>query len=405
MGWQAVESRRRYRSHRAVDRFATTMMDDWELEGIPSYVPVQRLTLGDQQRLEIVRACARRPRLLILDEPTAALGAPAVKWLHAQLAKLIDAGTCIVYISHRLEEIRSSCSDITVLRDGRCVGAVDDPQGVPDAKIVRMIAGREIERLEAGEKVAARPGAKVRLEARSLTVGRVLSEVSLKLSEGEILGVAALEGSGQRELFLTLFGATRPDGGSLSLDGQPARFRTPRDAVAAGVALVPEDRKSGGLLLESSNTSNVVLASLKKFQRFGFFRSRAARSLTVGILQSLAVKYSSPDERVGALSGGNQQKVVLAKWLAAESQIFLMYDPTRGVDPATKIDMYTRIRELANEGRSILLYSSEMEEVLYLSTRILVMYRGRIVREFANLPVADEEVVSAMLGLTGGDSS
>ena len=236
-------------------------------------------------------------------------------------------------------------------------------------------------------------------------MGRVLSEVSLKLSEGEILGVAALEGSGQRELFLTLFGATRPDGGSLSLDGQPARFRTPRDAVAAGVALVPEDRKSGGLLLESSNTSNVVLASLKKFQRFGFFRSRAARSLTVGILQSLAVKYSSPDERVGALSGGNQQKVVLAKWLAAESQIFLMYDPTRGVDPATKIDMYTRIRELANEGRSILLYSSEMEEVLYLSTRILVMYRGRIVREFANLPVADEEVVSAMLGLTGGDSS
>jgi ribose transport system ATP-binding protein len=276
---------------------------------------------------------------------------------------------------------------------------IEDPQHVGEREVIRMIAGREVDQLEARPTPSLRADARVELEVRSLRVGRQIVDLSMHLREGEVLGIAALEGSGQRELFLALFGAVPLDAGTVLVHGRPVRIRSPREAVAAGLALVPEDRKAGGLLLDSSLVTNVSLASLSRFSRLGLFRSQVARRRTLELLSALAVKYTSADDRAGALSGGNQQKVVLAKWLAAESRVFLMYDPTRGVDPATKLDMYSRIRELADQGRSILFYSSEIEEVLNLSTRILVMYRGKIVRAYSQLPVSEEEVVSAMLGM------
>ena len=401
MGWHAREDRRWIRSHRTLDQLAEVIMQEWELDGIRAYSLVHRLSLGSQQQLEIVRACARRPRLLILDEPTAALGAPAVEWLFRQLEKLRRAGTCIVYISHRLNEVRLSCSDITVLRNGRQVGTVEEPEEVPEGEIIRMIAGREIEDLERSPMPPPRPDAKPVIEARSVSVGRTVLDVSFELREGEVLGVAALDGSGQRELFLALFGAMPFDGGEVDVDGSRVRFGSPKEAVDAGLALVPEDRKSGGLLLDSSLTANIALASLGKFQRLGFFRGKSARRESLKLLASLGVAYSSVDVRAGTLSGGNQQKIVLAKWLAANSRVFLMYDPTRGIDPGTKRDIYAQLRNLVDQGRSMLFYSTELEEVLNLSHRILVLYRGRVVREFDELPVKEEEIVAAMMGIVG----
>lgn len=399
MGWQAKGQRQWYRSHRILDATAEAIMAEWSLEGISPFSLVGRLSLGSQQQLEIVRGCARRPRLLILDEPTAALGAPAVEWLFSQMRKLRDAGACIVYISHRLNEVRLSCTDITVLRDGKCVAVFETPRDVPERDVVRAIAGRTIVALERSRESAPRQGASVAIEAESMSVGSQVKDVSFQLREGEILGVAALEGSGQRELFLALFGALGVNSGALKVGGRRVQFSSPRDAVKAGIALVPEDRKAGGLLLDSSLVSNVALASLSKWQRFGFVRGRPARCVTVNLLDSLAVSYASSNDRAGGLSGGNQQKVVLAKWLAADSKMFLMYDPTRGVDPATKLDMYAQLRRLVREGRSVMLYSTELDEILNLSDRIIVLYRGRLVVEFNELPVKEEEVVSAMMGI------
>lgn len=398
MGWQAKPGIKGLTSNIALERRASAVLADWGIHDIKPSRPVEQLSLAQQQRLELVRAFARARSLLLLDEPTAALTGPGVEWLFSQIRRVTEIGLCVVYISHRLDEVRTICSELTVLSDGRSVGTLADPAHAPEREVVRMMAGgHSIERVTEAAPDPRPPG-DVQLATESLSLTGAYSDISLAVRSGEILGIAALEGSGQHELLLTLFGALRPTSGQMSVAGRRTRLRNPAEAVRKGIALIPEDRKAGGLLLDSSSTVNTVLPSLPRFTRFGFYRQRQARAKAAAVLKQMQVKLGSLDERVGALSGGNQQKVVLAKWLLAGSKTFLMYDPTRGVDLDTKEDVYRKLRELAAGGAAIIFYSTDIEEVLQLSTRVLVMYRGGIKVEFEPGSVDRAKVVAAMVG-------
>jgi ABC-type sugar transport system ATPase subunit len=401
MGWQAEPTSKWLTSHRALERRATALLAHWGIHGIDAFRPVEQLSLAEQQRLELVRAFSRARSLLLLDEPTAALTEPGVEWLFSQIRKVTERGLCVVYISHRLDEVRTICSELTVLSDGRSVGTLADPASASPQEVVKMMAGgRSIGRITAAAPDPRPPG-DVQLAAEALSFVGAYHDVTLAIRSGEILGIVALEGSGQRELFLSLFGALRPTSGQLSVAGRQMRLRNPAQAVRHRIALIPEDRKAGGLLLDSSSTVNMVLPSLPVFTRVGFYRYRLARERAGTWLQRMQVKFGSLEDRVGALSGGNQQKVVLAKWLLAGSQTYLMYDPTRGVDLETKDEIYIKLRELAADGAAILLYSTDIEEVLQLSTRLMVMYRGRIKAEFDPAKANRAHLVAAMVGSEG----
>jgi ribose transport system ATP-binding protein len=377
---------------------AREILEEWDLTGVDPDVPVGGLSLSVRQQIELVRVLSRKAPVVLLDEPTAALGAVQVEWLFRQVNRLRDAGGTVVFISHRMGEVREICDEVTVLRSGHEV-ATFGTSSATDDEVVEMMIGRSVETVmaETGPEPAV---GKAVLAVDELTAEPGLRGATFTLREGEILGVAALQGHGQFELFTSLFGARRATGGTISVDGKPLRLRSPHDAIhkGLGINLIPEDRKAEGVLLNMSGLANVTLPHVSAYSRFGLLNKRAERADAKQVFKQLNVRMSALDDDVSSLSGGNQQKLVLGKWMLTGSHIMLMYDPTRGVDIGTKTEIFTMMREFARDGKAIVFYSTDIEELLALSNRIIVLYRGRVVAELSREQSTRNSVLSAMLG-------
>jgi ribose transport system ATP-binding protein len=353
---------------------------------------VGNLSLAQQQIVEIVKAVSRRPRIVFMDEPTSALAEHSVLWLFGLIKRLRDERACIVFTSHRWNEIKGIADRITVFRNGEWVATSKAVDLSEDAAVERMTGQRL-------DVLFPKPTPLVS-QNQSLAVtalcAKGLPEISFEARTGEVLGIGGLAGQGQRELFLTLFGVNARAGGTVRVDGRETRIRSPHDAIRAGIALIPEDRKTEGLLLPLSVRQNLALAVLERLSRGGFVRRAAEDELVGSMVTSLAIKTPTPGQRVGALSGGNQQKVLIGRWLLTDARVLLLYDITRGVDVATKRDIYVLIRRLSEEGRTILLYSTDTEEIAHLCHRVLIMREGRVVSELRDT-LTPEAIVAAAI--------
>ena len=378
---------------RAMERDGEAMLAGLGIHHIDPLALVQDLPLAERQIVEIVRAITQDPSILFLDEPTSSLMEREVAWLFGQIRRLRAAGTAIVFTSHRWNEIVSIADRITVCRGGTNVGTFTE---IGEDEAVTLMTGRRV-----GSQYPPRPPApagETALAVRNLS-GEGVHDVSLELRKGEILGIGGLAGHGHRELFFMLFGAQQPTGGEIRLDGKPVRIASPRAAVrtGSGIALVPEDRKTEGLLLAMSVRDNMSLTILSRIASVGVIRQATEQRLCRGIMEMLKVRAAGLASPVGALSGGNQQKVLLGRWLLADCRTLLLYDVTRGVDAATKHEIYELMTRLAGEGRSIMFYSSDAEELAHQAHRVLVLREGRIAAELDGTGLTAEDIVAAAM--------
>jgi rhamnose transport system ATP-binding protein len=378
---------------RTMRRKAQEILDSLEIYDLDVDSKVGSLTVGKRQRVEIAKALSLNARILIMDEPTAALTEADVQRLFGIVRLLRERGVGIIYISHRMEEVFTLTDRVTVLRDGHYVGT-KPVQDVSSDELIEMMVGRTIENLF--PKLDTKIGQPV-LEVRNLWNKPLCRDVSFTVRAGEIVGLAGLVGSGRSELAQTIFGFTPAQSGEILLNGEPIRMRTPADAMKHGIAYVPEDRGTQGLIREMRIRENVSLAVLKTLTQSGFIDNRQERDLANKAIQQLSIRAYSAEQAVNKLSGGNQQKVVVSKWLASNPKLLIMDEPTRGVDVGAKSEIHRLISELAAQGLAILMISSELPEVLGMSDRVLVMREGRIVAEFDRKDATQQNVVSAMM--------
>lgn len=355
---------------------------------------VSSLSLGHQQMVEIAKAVSTNAQVLIMDEPTSSLSQGETDQLYRVVKQLRAQGVAIVYISHRLGEVKELADRVLVLRDGQNAGQLAREEINHDA-MVRLMVGRDLER----HHRACHARGKARLEVRGLRTGaNPRQALNFMLRPGEIVGLAGLVGSGRTELLRVLFGIDPALSGEILVDDQPVRIDNPQAAIRAGLALVPEDRKQQGVILDMAINENVVLPSLRRQGRSGFRQRKTEDSLAQRMATQLRVKAPHLDQRVQFLSGGNQQKIVLAKWLALEPKVLLLDEPTRGIDVGAKQDIYQLLDELAARGMAIFFASSEMEEVLRLSDRALVMHQGCIRGELAREDLSEEGIMHLATG-------
>jgi ribose transport system ATP-binding protein len=352
---------------------------------------VGNLSTAYWQLTEIAKALAENARVLIMDEPTASLAKHEADSLFELVERLKAQGIAIIYISHRMDEVYRIADRITILRDGRHLFTKSLGEVTP-AQIVEGIVGREIEEEVLTPQERSTPAeAEPLLEARNLRAGRRVQDISFRLHAGEILGLAGLMGSGRTELARCLFGVDRLDGGQILLRGQPIDVSNPREATAAGIALIPEDRRDQGLVLEHSVRDNLLLPLLGRLKRGPLLNDREGRSLARSLIERFDIKVANPARPVRLLSGGNQQKVVIAKWLGTEPDILVMDEPTAGVDIGTKSEILQMIRGLADAGKGVIVISSELPELLAVSDRIVILRNGSVMRELDRRDVPDEE--------------
>jgi rhamnose transport system ATP-binding protein len=361
--------------------------------GLDPTARVESLRVAEQQKVEILRAIARNARLIVMDEPTAALARDESERLIQVIRRLSASGTAIVFVSHYLDEVLSVCDRVTVMRNGRIVRTAPAAQE-NEQSLVQAMIGREVT-LEYPEKAPPPESAPVVLEVEHLSRAGVLEDISLSLRAGEIVGVAGLVGSGRTELVRALIGVDRTDGGDVRLDGKPVRLRGPRQAARHGIVMLPEDRKQQGLVMIRPVRENLTLPSLNDLARAGFVSRRSEEALTRELAREFDIRARSLDAPVVTLSGGNQQKALFAKWLARTPRVLLADEPTRGVDVGAKRQIHQLIARLAGEGMAVLLISSELEEVLGLAHRVLVMRRGHVVAEYASEQATMDRVLAA----------
>jgi ribose transport system ATP-binding protein len=353
---------------------------------------VADLTVAMQQMVEIARALSLNTEVLIMDEPTAALTDTEIGALFDIIRQLRAHGVGIVHISHRLEELKLIADRVTVMRDGRYVDTVRTDEA-PIDRIITMMVGRTI--YEATPELPEAPSQEVVLEVRNLNRGRAIRDVSFQLHRGEILGIAGLVGAGRTEVARAIFGADQLDSGDILLNGKKVDLRSPRHAVSHGIAYLSEDRKQYGLALGLDLEVNTVLASFEKFLgALGWVRPDRTRATAERQVRSLSIKTPNLQQKVRNLSGGNQQKVVLGKWLTADSNVLMFDEPTRGIDVGAKSEIYRLLNTLAKEGKSIIMISSELPEVLRMSHRILVMCEGRITGELKAGEATQEAIMN-----------
>ena len=358
--------------------------------------PVGELSIAEQQLVEIARALAFSAELIIMDEPTSPLSEHETTRLFQTISQLKARGVSVVYISHRLKEIHQVADRVTVLRDGRHIATRQISETTTD-NLVRYMVGRELSEQFSENK--ARADGEEALRVEGLTASGKFSDISFSVRRGEIVGLAGLVGAGRTELVETLFGAGQVESGEIYLDGQVVTINTPMDAVRHRLALVADDRKAKGLVLGGSVRFNVALAAPRRFARFGMFLNSAReKEVAKDQARELHLKTPSVEQHVMYLSGGGQQKVVLAKWLSADSKVFILDEPTRGIDVGSKAEIYDLIRRLAQRGVAVLLVSSELEEILNLADRILVMHRGRISGELSREEATDELIMQLATG-------
>jgi ribose transport system ATP-binding protein len=389
-------------SERAARHDAARVLEEWEVSDIDVQAPVRELSLANKQKVEIVRALSRPHRLLILDEPTSALGQVDVEWLFRQGRRVQqERGVTVIFVSHRLSEVRSLCDSVTVLRNGARAGVAKSAE-TSDATIIQMMIGESLVELYPPPPEALPQRREDALTGRALVSGDRLRGVSFDLRWGEILGVAGLQEHGQRDFFLTLFGATRLDAGEIRVGGKPVKLRSPRDAIRAGlgISLVPEERSTEGAFLRLTGRANVTMPSLRRFSTLGWISGRKERRAVLEALRRLDISERALVEPVEAFSGGNQQKIVIAKWLVADSRILLMYDPTRGVDVRTKSEIFHLMRDFAEDGGAVLYYSTDLDEIVNLCDRAIVFYRGRIAAQLTRDALSSENLLTSVLGGT-----
>jgi ribose transport system ATP-binding protein len=325
----------------------------------------------------------------VLDEPSAVLGDAELKGLFALIRRLADKGVAFIYISHRLNEVFEITDRVTVMKDGRVVANEATRDLTPD-RLVRLMVGRELAEMVPRDGHSA--GAEA-LSVRGLTRRGVLHGIDLSVRAGEILGIAGLAGAGRTEVLRAIHGADPIDAGQVEVFGRPVRIRSPRDAIALGIGLLTEDRKADGLLLLQSLAFNVTITRISEVAPRGMVEGARERRTVQGYVERLAIRSSGPAARVRDLSGGNQQKVILAKWLHADCRILLIDEPTRGVDVGAKREIYRLLRELAGQGVAIVMVSSELPEILALSDRILVMREGRVTAQLERAEATEERIM------------
>lgn len=361
-----------------------------ESHGFPLHAEwrVERLSPAGKQLVEICRAIEQESSLLIFDEPTSSLSETETREVFRIVRKLRDRGTGVIYITHRLDELREVGDRVTVLRDGETVhtGPVNE---LPMERLIQLMVGREVTALYQRAPVA--PGEEL-LRVEGLQRGTALRDIRFSLHAGEIVGLAGLIGAGRTELCRAIFGLDAIDAGEIRVAGKAVRIASPREAVRAGIALIPEDRQKTGLATGLPVGQNLTLASLRRVSRFGFLRSGAERMVANEQLFQLRVKAESARQLAGRLSGGNQQKIVIGKWLARGARVFLFDEPTRGIDVGAKVEVFEVMDRLARSGAAILMVSSELPELLQVPDRILVMRQGRLVAELAK-PATQVEIM------------
>ncbi len=387
-GFAGLTSARRNQQH------ATAILAEYGASDISRAALVGDLSLAEKQRVEIVRAVSHRPRLLVLDEPTAALAEP--EWLFSLIERLAAEGIAILYISHRLAEVRRLCRRGTVLRNGESIGTVN-LSGTTDADIFRMMVGTPPDRRSAAAATGAAAAAPVALAVRGLG-GTDVADVDFDVHVGEIVGVAALEGQGQRELFRMLAGVARIAHGTVAIAGRPTRLASPAQAARKGIGFVPEERKTEGVFLGLGTGENMSLSILDRLQRLGLIDRKRERAALRDGARRVDLAERALDQPISALSGGNQQKALLGRVLLSGARNLVLFDPTRGVDVGTKQVIYGVIRDFVGQGGSVLIYSTELAELVQFVHRCLVLYRGRIVGEVSGEALSEEHLVSLATG-------
>lgn len=352
---------------------------------------VADLTVAKQQMVEIAKALSYNSEVLIMDEPTAALTESEIEELFRITRQLREKGVGIVHISHRLEELKQISDRVTVMRDGRYIDTVPTAEVTID-QIISMMVGRTI--YEAKPEVPENPSQEVVLEVKHLNRGNALKDISFNLKKGEILGFAGLMGAGRTEVARAVFGADSIDSGEIYVQGQPVQINSPSDAVRHGIGYLSEDRKRYGVAVGMDVETNVVLASFKKFLgNLGWVNQSKTRLVAERFVHSLSIKTPSLQQKVKNLSGGNQQKVVIGKWLTADTDILIFDEPTRGIDVGAKSEIYKLLNELTRQGKSIIMISSELPEILRMSHRIVVMCEGRITGELSIDEATQEKIM------------
>ena len=374
-------------------------------EDIHPLALVKDLPLSRRQLVEIAKALQRKPRILILDEATSALTAADVSKIFAVLKRLRSEGLALLYISHRMHEIAELADECTVFRNGRNV-ATYKAGTKTDNEVVELMIGREYSHIFPPKPPAVSQAKAPVLECRNLSWTERLKDISLSVRAGEVVGLGGLDGQGQRDLLLALFGVLRGCSGDVLIDGKPTSIPSPSVAKSRkiGMALIPEDRKTEGLMLPMTVRDNLTFASLDRMSRGGVIDRAAEQRLIDDMITLLAIRTAGPDIPVGALSGGNQQKVVIGKWLMNQPRIILLNDPTRGIDVGTKQEMYQLLRNLADAGAAILFYSTDYDELIGCCDRVLVLYDGQIKRELVGKDITERALIASALNVQVGEA-
>ena len=376
----------------AMRREAKSLFDELDVR-FDVQAPVRGLSMADQQLIEIAKALSVQAKVLILDEPTASLSAHEVERLFQIVRGLRDRGVAVLFVSHRLGEVFDLCDTATVLRDGRHV-ITTRTRDLTTADLIRHMVGREVTLFPKATTAAG----DVRLEVSGLSRAGEFDDVTFQLRAGEIVGMAGLVGAGRTEIARVLFGIDQRDAGEVRLDGKAVRFTSPSEAMVAGIAYLPEDRHQEGLVLDFSIAENVTLPILPRLFPRLLVRRSVEKEVAQGFADQLRVRTTGVEQAVSALSGGNQQKVVLAKWLASKPSVLILDEPTRGIDIGAKVEVHRLIADLAAAGLAVILISSDLPEVLAMSDRILVLHEGRITAEIPRARATEERVMFAATG-------
>jgi ribose transport system ATP-binding protein len=389
--WGLLDQRKLYRD-------ASELLDRYGLGSIDARADLGSFPLGVQQMISMVRAAASNARVLVMDEPTSALNEAEVRTLFAVVRRLVAEGTGVVYVSHRLDELYELCDRVTVLRDGRVVAeSVMDDMGrheLVDAMLGRALA-QVVRRPKAKAPAADRAAG---LQVEGIHGGPKVRGISFSVGLGEVVGLAGLLGSGRTETVETVFGVERYRRGQVRLGDRRLRPGRPADAISAGLAFLPEDRRADGVIPNLSVRDNILLATMGKTARLGVVNRSAAERVVLELMKRLAVRASGPEQRVGELSGGNQQKVLIARWLATHPKVMILDDPTRGIDVGAKSEVQSIVGELAANGAGIVMISSELEELVSAADRVLVLRSGELAGEIGADDLDEQSIVRALAG-------
>ncbi|WP_144112666.1 sugar ABC transporter ATP-binding protein [Paraburkholderia sp. BCC1886] len=383
---------------REAQRQAAEWLDRLELGDVRPGAYIRDLALPVRQKIEIAKALVRKPDVLLLDEPTSALSGRDVSWLARRIEEMKARGVTFVFITHRMQEVREFCDSLTVYRNGRDVGAFDTA-AISDDEVIRLVIGRSMEAKYpvklASPAVLATPA----MQARGIRMDGVVNDFDLTLKAGEVHGIAALQGMGQREIFEALFGAAFIDAGQILVEGKPVTLTSTADSLKAGIStsFLPEDRKTEGLFLRLPGGENVSLPVIRRFTRFGLIDRKRERSAIQRVLAQMEVNPRAEYKPCLSFSGGNQQKIAMAKWLLTQSRVWLMFDPTRGIDVGTKHQIFVLMRAFAAAGGAVLFYSTDVPELVNVCDRVTVVYRGRNVAELDGDALTEENVMRKML--------